>query len=194
MSVGTARYPLFRDRVKNHSFGCLRPETRSISPGGAMRLRIILFGLVGLTLFLAVYPYPVIEALGFSSSSNELAIRLFAGINAVLLTWVSVLSGRAMRTRNPHALSTRFAELDKLSSESKFPLPVCLIYDRYPSIGTEASDTIPLMEVIKLDPAAFHSTDISKLDCRRFRAGGSHVVRSGGDLLLRRRDEPGAGA
>jgi hypothetical protein len=107
-----------------------------------MRVRIILFGLVALTFALTVYPYPVIGALGFSNASNELAIRLFAGINAVLLTWASVLSGRAMHSRNPHAFSTRFAELDKLSSASKFPLPICLIYNRYPSIGADAADTI----------------------------------------------------
>jgi hypothetical protein len=112
-----------------------------------MKLRIILFGLVGLTLFLAVYPYPIIATFGLSNSTNDLAIRLFAGINALLLTWVSVLSGRTLSSRNPHALSTRFAELDKLSSESKFPLPTCLIYDRYPSIGPEAADTI--REILK---------------------------------------------
>ena len=31
-----------------------------------MKLRIILFGLVGLTLFLAVYPYPIIATFGLS--------------------------------------------------------------------------------------------------------------------------------
>jgi hypothetical protein len=96
---------------------------------------------------LAIYPYPVVDALGFSNASNGLAIRLFAGINAVLLAWVSVLSGRALRSRNPHALSTRFAELDKLSSESKFPLPICVIYDRYPSVEPEAADII--REILK---------------------------------------------
>jgi hypothetical protein len=117
-------------------------EAAYISPGGAVRLRIILFGLVGLTLFFAIYPDPAIAAFGFSNASNDFAIRLFAGINAVLLTWASVLGGRTLHSRNPHVLSTRFAELDKLSSEARFPLPVCLIYDRYPSVEPEAADTI----------------------------------------------------
>jgi hypothetical protein len=98
-----------------------------------VRLRIILYSLVGLTLFLAVYPEPALTMLGFSGASNDLAIRLFAGVNAVLLTWASALTGRTLRLRDARALSPRFAELDRLSSEVKFPQAICLIYDQYPS-------------------------------------------------------------
>jgi hypothetical protein len=52
------------------------------------------------------------------------------------------LSGRALRPRNPHVLSTRFAGLDNLTAASKFPLPNCLIYDQYPSAESEETGTI----------------------------------------------------
>jgi hypothetical protein len=108
-----------------------------------VRLRIILYSLVSLTLFLAIYPEPALALLGFPNASNDLAVRLFASVNAVLLTWASGLTGRTLRLRDARALSPRFSELDSLSSEfRKLPQTICLIFDQYPSI---AAKTVSIM-------------------------------------------------
>lgn len=105
-----------------------RPARARLSPVRALALILIL-----VTFALAVYPDPAVHVLGLSPAGGELAIRLFAGVNAILLTLASGLFGRNLRIRDSGTLSPGFAELDHISFEAKSPSSVCLVLNHFPS-------------------------------------------------------------
>src|SRR2546423_774115 len=105
-----------------------RPTRAGLSPVRALAVLLIV-----VTFALAVYPDPAVNIVGLSPTSGELAVRLFAGVNAILLTLASGLFGRNLRLRDASTLSPGFPELDHISFEAKSPSSVCLVLNHFPS-------------------------------------------------------------
>jgi hypothetical protein len=116
------------------------------------------------TFLLAIYPEPALRLFGLTSTSSELAVRIFSGANAILLTIASGFAGKTLGVRNVSTVTPGFQELDHISFEAKSPSSICLILSSFPSFDPNKSG-----EVADLLKSASILANMRPLVVRNFR-------------------------